>query len=265
MPVLGDLERAVFLSLTGFLILAAGIRAGLALWKRNLTSLQEKLRASEPIYSVRRLFWLVVILLSANWFFEINPKLLWFNGAQIVEGILSFRHVLLILLFFTILRQRHGYRYGAMAFAYWSFPGLSSSGSAILWTLVLLLVILFSKWEPWSELTSVRHQSARITWLVSGIIITTLAAGLIWEGGIKFSWRTAIRESAAAGTPWEKALAFVSLAQDIVPEIQLNPALARLVQRTSSGVAFFSHVLRRVPAFVPHENGALPMRAIGMS
>ena len=125
LPLLGDLEGAVFLSLLGFLCLAAGIRLGIHLCRgaAPLTRVEPG-QWAEFRYDVRLLFWIVISLYSINYFVEITPMTILFEAAQILYRVLEFRAILFLLLLLTILKQREGYRYGLIAFVYIWIPNL---------------------------------------------------------------------------------------------------------------------------------------------
>ena len=91
MRYLGDLETAIWYSLAGLLGITFGIRFALRGYQPNLDY-------SENEYDVTRLFWIVLILFSVNWFAELSAvqlRLAAYNSAQILHHILVLRYLFL--------------------------------------------------------------------------------------------------------------------------------------------------------------------------
>lgn len=260
-PVLGDLDGAVLLSILGFLALAAGIRTGFHLLGHRVALAQRRLETSTPRYNIRPLFWLVIVVYTINWFVAILPQNIFFNAAEIIASFLQFRAVLLCLLFLVIVRQKEGYRYGAVALLYVLAPLLGDMHAKFTDPMMFLFVVLLGEWRPWLKSIGARRRSRRIMGslvVFSGIL---LALAVIWIGGVRPEWRPRYLAGEVRGTPVERAEEFISVLGRGVPEMDWPKGLGDLVARMS-GVLFFSYVLEQVPKVVPHEYGWLTLRAL---
>lgn len=263
LPTIGDLEGAVLLSLVGLTVLVVGIRVGLLPFSRHFSSTESNDRSSESErYDVRRLFWYVIILYTANWLFEVAPMAIWFNAAQIIGKALASRAVLLFLLLLVILRQREGYRYGVAALIFVLIPELTTMWSSFKDVLFVLLIALLAEWRPWSQSIDHQRRNSRILLTAVGTVTVVLVMLLIWQGGVKGTWRFQLRTGAVPGSPIDRVGAFVSLADEVVSDLQWDRAWETMASRIASSMGYFSHVLWRVPSLMPHEDGRLISRAL---
>jgi hypothetical protein len=259
-PDLGDLEGAVFLSMLGFLALAAGIRTAFHLLGQRVALAERRVEPLTPRYNVRSLFWVVIVVFTINWFVDILPREIFFDAAEIIATVLQIRTVLLCLLFLVIVRQKEGYLYGAVAWLYVVIPQLGHMHAKFADPLLIFFVVLLGEWRPWYKSMAARRRTRRIMWslVVCGGILSVMA--LIWLG-VRPEWRQGLLAGEVGRTPVEKAEAFVSILEGGVPQMDWGETLGLLVSRMS-GILFFSYVLERVPEVVPHENGWLTLRAL---
>lgn len=260
--VTGHLEKAVLLSLIGFVFLVAGVRAGCHLLPRRLAEAQHRLRSSTPQYDVRRLFWLVIGLYAINWVVGIQPMEIQFNAAQIIYRLLEFRGVFLFVLYLAIVQQQKGYKYGAVALLWVLIPSFSSVMSAAIGVFIPPLIAVLSEWRPWSKRARDRRRTTRMLWLAGGLATALVVMGLVWQGAVKHTWRSAVLSGAVVGSPIEKAGVFASTVQESTSDLDWGDAWDSLAARLSSGLGYFSHVLERVPEIIPFENGRLVRRAL---
>ena len=258
MRILGELDTALWYSLTGLIVLTSGIR--LCLGRSALRP-----RLSNDSYDVTKLFWCVVILFSVNWLFEISAvqlRLVAFNVAQILNHLLFFRYLFLYLLLLTVVERRTGYGLATIAFAYVFLPELTSSMTKFKELFFLVFIVLLSQWRLGARDKAERAHNRNITIVLVSIVIFLLTIGLIWSGGLKHSWREALLSGEVAGSPIEKMAAYGEHAVQSVRTFEVERGAETLGSRMSSGLAYFSHVVRVVPESVSHEDGALIWRAL---
>ncbi|MEP6937502.1 MAG: hypothetical protein ABI871_05475 [Chthoniobacterales bacterium] len=255
--LLGNVDLAIFLALAGLLCVAVGLRFGIGLLGRRLTRHLGLAQSTIPSFDLRALFWVTVITYSVSWVIEISPMEIFFNAAQILYGVVSFREVLFCLLWLTILRQREGYRYGLIAFVVAVIPRFISKQSTFKELIFMVLIVVLTEFRPWvkSDIQRIFHRRLGAALLVLSMLL--LLAGGLWEGGIKPIWRNLEIE----GSPTEKLETFGRVAEFAVTEMESEGWAQALVSRVSS-ITQFGLVLDRVPSIVPHENGKLTLRAI---
>jgi hypothetical protein len=196
-----------------------------------------------------------------NWLFDVAPMQVAFNAAQILYRLLEFRVVFLFLLLYTVLRRRQGHRYAVAAFLFAWIPTLGSFHSTFLQPFIVLLMAFFAVGGSWRSLDLRRIAPGRLVPALITLMVLTWMA-LVWQGGVKEAWRDAVRNDAVPREPVDKVLAFVDLVAREAPQIKMRAAIESLGTRTSSGAAYFSLVFERVPSLIPHENGALTLRAL---
>ena len=126
----------------------------------------------------------------------------------------------------------------------------------------LFVIVLLSQWRPFTREYSEQVRNRSILAAVLSVTVFLIVVGLVWSGGMKQNWRTALLSGQVAGSPIEKIGAYGQYAVDSIEQFNPERAAESLASRLSSGVAYFSHVLRVVPDAVPHENGKLVWRAI---
>lgn len=258
----GDIERAVGLSLIGFLVLTLGIRLAGVLMPEQVKARREELRKQSEPYAIRRVFVAVVVVYSINYLGEISPRLFFFSSAQIFVRLLEFRGVLLFALLATILHRNRGYRYGLAAFLFALVPRFASAQSIFKELFFLLVLALLTLWRPWSQNPGERRRSRVVVTTTVAILLGLGGMGVLWEGAIKPIWRVAYRAGEIEGLPTERVAQFSTAFSQATESFRLSESVEALAARLSSGVGYFSHVLEHVPAVVPHEGGSLCMRAI---
>lgn len=257
--VVGDTETATWLSLAGLLCLAAGIR--LAMLRFGPERRPREGVAAEPRYDVRKLCWYVVAVYTANWFVALNPKVLG-GGAEIVANLLLTRVVLLCFLVATVLRQREGYALAGAGFAYALLPLFASAMSDFKEFFFLMGLMLLRRWQPWETDPQVIEDNRRILAASAVLSVLLLFMGLLWEGAIKPQWRPIAVDPTMTSSPVDRLSTFASVAGEALVSFDTGEAIQALAGRLSSGAAYFSLVLARVPAVLPHEDGELTKRAL---
>lgn len=257
----GDLQTAVVLSLAAQLALVVGIRLAIRVMEPAAIRRKHRTQAT-PEYDPRRLFVVVIAVYAADWLVEISPMEISFSSAQFLYAVLDFKAVLLLLLFLTVVQQQRHYRFALLAALFVLVPALSSTASAFSGVFFLFFLALLTAWRPWKEAGSERRRNRWVLAAAISVALATILLGLLWEGGIKSSWRSSVRSSIVAGSPIDRAQEFAALARREAPQIDLAAAYPELIRRLSSEVGFFSFVRERVPAVVPHSDGELTMRAV---
>ena len=262
---IGEIERAVFWSLVGLIAVVTGIRVGLLVLSKWTSQARSRLQEPRKEYDLKMLFWCVIAFYSISWFIEFSPIDRAFNIAQILYRVLEFRTVFLFMLFLSIVRRRKGYTYGLIALVYTTIPAFSSQMSAFAGSFLLTFIALLSCLRLDSKLRKDRRRNGQIILALSATACALFVMALIWQGGVKFDWRNKLVTGAVTGSPMDKAAAFLSTVDNGITRFNLETAVESLAERTSSGPAYFSAVLERVPATVPHENGALVLRALQLT
>jgi hypothetical protein len=257
-----EIERAVFWSLVGLIVIVAGIRVGLLVLSKWTSLAKRRLQTPRQEYDLKMLFWCVIVFYAISWFIEISPMDSAFSIAQILYRVLEFRTVFLFMLFLSIIRRRKGYAYGVIALVYTTIPAFSSQMSAFSGSFLLIFIALLSGLRFQSRVPADRRRNRRIILGLAGTGCALLVMALVWQGGVKFDWRNKLTTGVVVGSPTAKATAFVSTVDDGISSFDLGNAIESLAERTSSGPAYFSAVLERVPSTVPHEGGALVLRAL---
>ncbi|MBI1883157.1 MAG: hypothetical protein HYS08_02995 [Chlamydiae bacterium] len=254
--VLGDTERTLILSLIGFMVLTVGIRGGV-----DLLAFRFKREASVSHYDIKGLFYGVIVLYSASWLVEVNPKLINFEISEVIARLFDFRTVILFLLFLSVLQQRRGYLYAMIAGAWVLIPSVGSYHAAFTQVLFLFFIALLSVWHPWARIASQRLRSRKIALTLLGASMLIFFMGLLWIGSMQHAWRAAIL-SRSMESPVEKVNEFKSVLESQVPGSDFQKSLESFTRRLSSGFTYFSLVLDRVPSYLPHEGGKLVRRAV---
>ncbi len=141
----GDVERTLWLSLSGLLLLAGGIR--LASW---IGTTRGTAAVDEPtdVFNLSGLFWLVMALYSFEYLYVINTRAYASVGA-ILARVLDFRQVLLLTLWYEVMRRRVRTRYLWITLAWVFVPLLGSYFSDFKTPLILLFILYVSFWRPW--------------------------------------------------------------------------------------------------------------------
>ena len=254
------IELAITLSLLGFVCLTAGIRLGIRFLSRKGSRFQEA--GQTEIYDLGRLFRIVLIMSLLGWFMNLVPRLIWFEGAQIIQGILAFRQIITLVLFLSVIQQRRGYKYLFLALILNLVPAFASAASAVLGIFIGIFIVLLHEWRPWSRLGIERRKSRQVQFILASLVVITLFLGLVWEGGVKPTWRPIVMSGQVKGSPVEMADAFFQNIPTALSVFSWDLAIHASVGRLGSGVAYFAHVLGRVPSVLEHENGFLTWRAL---
>jgi hypothetical protein len=260
--VLGDIEAAVALSLIGLLVVSVGIRTAMPDSCHRHPTVGNIDATSEVDYDPKKLFWIVICLFTVNWVVETFPMAILFDAAQLIHSIFLFRYLFLLLLLMVIVRQRMGYQYGVLAFFFVLMPELTSSMAKFKDVFFMVLIVFLAYWKPWSKDLQYRARNRQIFAISVGLCVVILAAGLIWTGGMKGDWRTALRTGAVSGSPIEKIEEFGRHLDRSIQRFDSGSALQAFLARLSSSEGYFSRVLTIVPERVPHEDGTLTWRAI---
>ena len=249
--LIGNVDLAVLLSLIGLICLAVGMRLGLAIIRKQRTE-----QCLDQV-NLRTLFLVTIITYSVSWVIEISPMDIVFNAAQILYAVLSFREVLLCLLWLIILRRREGYRYGWIAFAIALLPRFTSRQSTFKELIFMLLVVALIEFKPWIKTAGQRIWNRRLITAFAITSVLLFVAGVIWEGAVKPVWRTLEFQ----GTPLETLDVFAHVTAATTSEMEEEKGVQAFVKRLSS-ITQFALVLDRVPTAIPFENGQLMRRAL---
>lgn len=254
-------ELAVWLSLAGLVAVSCGVRVAQGS-SRRMFQVSGETDSSANQYSVQKICAVTSALFCIDWFMRVEPTTIAFNAAQIIQRLLELRTALLFLLLLTVLRQRRGYAYAAIALLVFWIPTLSSKMSSFSTMFILILLAIVSEWRPFSNVLSERRIARRRIKLLVGVAILLVAMGVAWTGAVKSVWRQRVLGGQEKGAVTEVALSFFDTFATQVSAMSWDAGAVSLVARYSSGVYYFGLVLERVPELLPHEHGALLWRAL---
>ena len=174
---------------------------------------------------------------------------------QIVLHVINFRLVFFGLFLINVLRSNRKKHYLMLAFIslYIALPAATtgSSGWSSIADIALLLTAGFMVFPT-------ARGAARLTvpvLVVGGMLALFIAMfGLIWEGGMKGTWRTTLRDSGQMSAVTSISQ-FADQTQGVLSNFDTIDALEKLSARMSSGVGFSSYVINNVPRSIPYANG----------
>jgi hypothetical protein len=245
---LGDVDRALWLSLTGLILLALGIRVGS--WRSNDQDVP-----LERVENLRGLFWLVMALYSANYVSLLGTKS--FAGLDVVlERVLTLRQIPLLLLWFETFRQNRNREYMWISLVWVFIPALASYFSDFKTPIILALIVITSFWRPWERTWWSFSLSGAARTLALAALAIFLA--MTWQAGVKRETRRLYDTEAVSANPLDRIQLFVTQSAAAVPIVFNDTAFVvdGLIGRLWY-VGFFSRVLEQVPAREPHAEGEL--------
>jgi hypothetical protein len=253
----GDVESTMVIALTGLLLLAVGIRLVdqvLSAWARRRFGPAET-EGAWAIGSLEPLFVLVLLGYSIDYIWVVNTKV--FAGLDVaLQRLLDLRQVLLVTLFWEVLRRRNGYVY-LWAALLWSFvPKLGGYFSEFKSPLLLLLIAYGCTFRPWDPHWWPKSLMAFVK--ASPVVAVLVILLLVWQGGLKRDTREAFDAGYGGANPIARVTTFVEGVQRAVPDLFADPSpyVERLVERVSY-ITFFSLVLDHVPSRESHAEGEL--------
>jgi hypothetical protein len=251
----GDVEKAMTVSLIGLMVLALGMRIGAG--KNGPVHVQTS-DASEK--RVRVLFWMVIAAYLIDYVHVINPKS--YVGLDvIVENVLNCRAVLLMVLWYEVLRLGARFRYLIISFLYVFVPALGGFFSSFKEPVFMLVLVAGAFWSPWDSQWW-RKNSFKIIGLVPAAALIVMLA-VVWQSELKVETRKAYANGSIGSEMQDRLGFFLDHAQAAFPAIWADPlgGFESVVSRLSY-VTFFSRVLDRVPAQEAFANGELLKMAL---
>ncbi len=254
---LGDLERTIWLSLSALLLLAAGIRLACSIGPHQPA---EPVEEDVEIHNLQRLFWLVMAVYSVHYFYVINPRV-YSSVGVILARVLDFRQVLLLALWYEVLRRRVRMHYLWITLAWVFVPLLGAYFSDFKTPLILLFIVYASFWKAW-ERGAWRFRPRQI--VIGLVVVSALSfVVLLWQAGVKKETRKAYDAETVGRGPVARISLFLDSASANLPVLYDDPqgVVEGLVERVSY-ITFFSRVLDHVPTVQPHTNGELLSTAI---
>lgn len=255
----GDIQTAAVLSMIAWLCLMIGFRLGNQ-WAGTTPALSRlHTGGRETRYRVPLLAVMSMVLYLPDFFFDVRPRLT--GGlSQVILTAQGLRDVLLLALWYVVLRRGSGYGWGIAALAVAIMPRFASVQSSFKEFLFMILIALLSQWRPLGTMDAATRRRSR-RFLVATIVgvVAMFVFGVVWEVGIKPIWRTA----GVGGSPLEKLAVVSTIARGATQRVglDLSYSIERTAARLSSG-GFFGLVLARVPTVVPHAHGQLLWGAI---
>ena len=261
----GDVDRTVLLSLTGLILLAVGIRLtdhAVSAWRRR-RSPRGGVDETWSVGNLNGLFALVVGAYAVDYLVLINTKAV--PGLDVaLQRVLDLRQVLLVTLWYEVLRRRKGYAYLWLSLAWAFVPRLGAYFSEFKSPLLLLLITYAATFRPWDRTWWPKSLSSLLK--ASPIVAALLILMLVWQGGLKRDTRVAIDSGFASSDPIVRVTEFVGGVGSALPDLFADPLpyVEKLVERLSY-VTFFSIVLDYVPDREPHADGELLQVAVANS
>ncbi|MCI0586273.1 MAG: hypothetical protein L0323_05480 [Planctomycetes bacterium] len=258
MSFIGDIEGAVVLVILSFFATTLGYRYG-SRWLRRHLPQRPWARAGAPMdhYPVAWLAGAAIALVLVDWIlgFEMNLAA---GTTQIRKTLLGLRVLVFWVLFVEVLQQKRGWSWALAAAGTAVFAQMSSEMSGFTEVFIIFFIAALTSWRPGTG----KDGSGRVRLLplvtvgVSAILLGSLA--FWWTGYAKPIWRVSVREGAAGKDSVERSLKFVETFRVGKTEVDYEALPARL----SSGLAFTSLVLERVPRSLPYEQGLILRRAL---
>ena len=196
----GDIDRTVLISLSGLLVLAAGVRLmdhAVSAWcaRRAPPGRREE---TWVIGNLNVLFAIVVGAYAVDYLWAINTKA--FPGLDVaLQRVLDLRQVLLVTLWFEILRRRQGFAYLWLSLAWAFVPRLGAYFSEFKSPLLLLLITYAATFRPWDRAWWPKSVVAFAK--ASPIVAVLLVLMLVWQGGLKRDTRVAFDRGYASASP----------------------------------------------------------------
>lgn len=227
---------------------------------------KDRLTAKPPTelkLNQKQLFFLLLFMFSPEWL-GITTLLSSTGGfRQFVAYTLLFRYVFFALYFLRFLRAKSLKNLPLFVFlvAYISLPASLTGGAGWAGTIMVMFLVYINHLIFGHGGARTRLKGGAVTAGLAGVLALT-AFGLLWEGGLKASWRNTLAMSGTNQSVTEKLSAFIIDARYTVSTFQLEPTLDRLASRMSSGVGYSSLVYENVPAIVDHERGARALAAV---
>lgn len=252
----GDVEYTMFLSLSGLLLLAVGIRiASQLILSRSAAASRADEAALAAPQLVRPLFFIVMASYSVEYAYTVSAREFG-SLASFVQRLLEFRQVLLVTLWLEILRSRKNYSWLAISFVWATLPRLGGYYSDFKSPVLLLLIALGAGWRPWEQGWWKRTVVAGLK--AAPVLAALLVLLLVWQGGLKKNTRLAHDDGTIGGDATERISFFVENFRSELPLLfeAPEPYVEALVERMSY-ITFFSRVLEHVPAREPHAEGEL--------
>ncbi len=249
----GDIELTLWLSLGGLLLLAVGIRVACSVGPVLFGRGPEEQDDLAP-FNLSKLFLLVIALYAVDYVHVVNARA--YSGAgNMLARVLDFRQVLLLALWFEVLRRRTDFIYLWFSLAWVFVPLLGAYFSDFKTPLILLFIVYASSWRPW-EAHAWRFKPRDVAIAVA--LVGTLAFGaLLWQAGVKVETRKAY-DAEISRDPIDRVRLFVQSSTANLPVVfnDTQIVVEGLVERISY-ITFFSRVLDHVPKVQPHANGEL--------
>ncbi len=261
----GDIERTMAIALTGLVVLASGIRLvdqGLTAWFRR----RYGPAASERPWvlgNLQALFVMVLAGYAIDYGWVVNTKAI--PGLDVaLQRVLDLRQVLLVTLFWEVLRTRRGYTYLWISLAWAFVPKLGGYFSEFKSPLLLLLIAYAATFRPWDRAWWPKSLTALLK--MSPVLVVLLVLLLIWQGGLKRDTREAYESGYLSASPVDRVTNFVEGIHRGVPDLLADPSpyVQSLVERVSY-ITFFSLVLDHVPDREPYAGGELLNLAVSNS
>ena len=213
-------------------------------------------------YRLDRLFWLVIGLFLLDWVIELNFLNIPYQFLHPFRVVLKLRYLFLFLLLIEVQRTKQGYQTAVAAFFIALLPKLLTGMATFKEPVFFLAILLVSRLSLRPTNARERAANRRVIFSSVSIAALLLIVGMVWSHELKIRWRLALWRGEVVGSPVEKLVAFSDMLSLSLSRFEFAPAAQKFSSRLSSGVGYFSHVVDRVPAWIPHENGSMAWRGV---
>ncbi len=213
--------------------------------------------------SPTHMFILLLIIFSPEWLRLSTATSSTGGFRQIITHIMTFRLVLYALFFINALRANKRRIYWMLlAISFWIVLPMSVTGHAGWSGVVILALMLYagSLAFPIAK-GGARLTPAGVTVAVVGVLFLA-GFGLIWEGGLKGTWRSTLARTEGDLSMVQTLSAFSDDGKSVVQNFELSRSLEVLAGRMSTGEGFSSLVLTNVPKAIPYARGERATAAI---
>jgi len=246
----GEISQAIWLGLSGILILALGARCALARLPR-LT--EPKMQEEASQFSVRRI-WKVylgffIASISFKGLLRTIPQI-----TQIGLAFLKLRWVMFFILAYTVLHRKRNKGYLIAAMVFELIIGITGFFSNFNDVLILVLIALLTVGY------SLRPRNMVKVAAVAALIILFSTAWL----SVRNEYRGYVsggKEQQIITVPFKERLTKIMELSFSLDGRDLSNGLEALLERVAY-VDMFAHVIKRVPSKIPHEGGKLWARAV---
>ncbi len=245
-----ELERASWLSLTGVLALAVGMR--LALLRAPMPQ-EERQELAGRSYSIGLLFGVYALAFAVSYISSVLaariPGL-----AQPLFAITNIKWTLMFMLLYCVSVQQRGYLFAVAGVGVELLSGVLGYFAGFKGVFFVLLIV---------ALSSVAVLRGKKLLMICGVAVALILSGLIWTA-VKSDYREFLTQGLRSQEVLVPVEERVGKLQDLISDFrweQIGDAAEALILRVSY-VQYFALTMVNVPSSIPYENGKLWIGAV---